>query len=244
MKKIIIIFLSWMFPMGIFAQNNGEITQKHFQIRNQFIKEVNVLADVVGDCVMSFFDNPYHHSNTKKIYDLMENEEKVLKEYKEKYLSLEISDDNTYYMINNCLKYVKIVSALTGGIGYNYLCRFDSNDFETMVMPVLSQCGWEWKVVASSDYAIAYEFQMDKFRMILVKNILVPTPTLEQGFAVEYNGNMVHYELFHYNPILKREVWYLRANVYGGEYTLGRYIDDESTREYYKTTKIVSELKR
>lgn len=243
MRKTIMIFLLGMFPIWVSAQYYGGYSSNNLQIKNQFTNEVNMVANAVGDCVMSFFDNPYHHSNTKKIYDLMEEFEKVLKDYNDKYWSLNISDDNTYYIIQNSLKYVKIVSALTGGIGHDYLCRFDSNDFETMVMPVLSLCKWEWKVVASSDYAIAYEFQHDKFRMVLVKNILPATPP-EQAILGEYNDNLVRYKLFYYDPVFKRETWYLGGNVKGGKYTLGQYVDDETTEEYHKTTKITSELKK
>lgn len=236
MKKIIILFLLGMFPLLLSAQYyNG--TQS--QIKQQFMAEVDVAANVVADCAMSFFDNPYHHSNTKKIYDLMDKSEKTLRDYNEKYWSMSILDDNTYYKITNSLKYTRILSELTGGIGYNHRGRFNASDFETLVMPILNMSGWSWKAIAHSDYAIAYEFQKEKFKMLLVKNIL-PATTSEQMDRGEFSVNMIRYDLFYYNVVLKRERMYTASWVDGGEYILVKFVDDENQEAYPKITKMTS----
>ena len=229
-----------MFPLLLSAQYyNGGGQSSQSLIKQQFMAEVDVVTNVVTDCAMSFIDNPYHHSNTKKIYDLMDKSEKTLRDYNEKYWSMSILDDNTYYKITNSLKYTKILSELTGGIGYNYRCRFNASDFETLVMPVLNMSGWSWKAVAHSDYAIAYEFQKEKFKMLLVKNIL-PATTKEQMDRGEFSVNMIRYDLFYYNVQLKRERMYTASWVDGGEYILVKFIDDENQEAYPKTTKMTS----
>lgn len=226
------------------AQSEYKMSENYRQkqIENQFASEIELMVNAISECIMSFVDNPYHHSNTVKINELMQECRKTMKDYQNKYWDLKISNTDLLYTIKNSLEYIDLVETLTGNIAQGRYVSLDATSFDNIFKPILVASGWTYKVISSDNYAIALEFANGKFKMLLLKNIL-PRDTKEI-YEPGYTGNMIDYELYEYNAIMKKNMAYFGSSLMGNKYALIQYVDDEQKKQYYKTTKINSSLKK
>lgn len=210
MKKIIVIsFLAFTSFLGIDAQT---------QIVSQ-------LSDAVTDLTGSFMDNPYHHSNTVKIYEHTTKFNSLIKEMLEQ-ASYGSTD---YYLLMNMQKLLKGLEYITAGINKKYPASVDADDFEAL-NSIFNAFGWTWSVLGSTSDIILYEYQKEGFKMVLAKNV---RPKLNGG---DYNA--VSYQCYTKSLYSKKDEMFTERVVFGGNYQIVNYGDD--TVPYIKITKVVS----
>ena len=167
-------------------------------------------------------DNPYHHSNTLKIYSNSEECKKVLDDM---YRQVPPSAEADYYMISNMKKLVKCLDFIVANIAGYSRGGFDSNEIENTLNPLLDKFGWTWKILNSTEDVVFYEYCKDGFKMVLAKNIL---PKKEYG---DYNA--VAFSCESWNVKWKKYTSGVRRIVFGGNYQFVDYGDDETTYKKY-----------
>ena len=211
MKKILLCTLSIVFVITIHAQSQPVLEMS------------NAVTELVG----SFMDNPYHHSNTLKIYDLTIQAREVIDEM---YRQVPYNAQTDYQMILNmknllaCLDFAvaKILGYSRGGV--------DATTWENMFHHIIPGFGWTYKVIHSTEDIVFYEYSKDNFKMVLAKNIL-PKKDIGDFNAVAYSCNS-------WDSKMKRIAYGTRRIVFGGDYQFVTFGDDEN--KYRKITKVAS----
>lgn len=192
---------------------------------------INELTNAVTEFTGSFMDNPNHHSNTIKIYDLTQKLKKTTDEiYSEALYSNhpQASSDLPYLRnvkgILNCLDFIvaNIAGYSRGGI--------DAIEWEKTFHYIMPGFGWTYKVIHSTEDIVFYEYTKDNFRMVLAKNI---RPKKEGG---DYNA--CGFSCYTYIARLKEQHAFLKRIVFGGDYQFVEYGDDET--RYTKISKVSS----
>ena len=119
---------------------------------------VSEMGEAVTNITGSFLDNPYHHSNTKKIFDIAGKFDKALDEM---YDATPARNKEDLYIILNMKNIVKWLDFITANIvGYSR-GGFDASEWETKFNPILTGFGWTWKVLHSTEDIIFYEYSKD-----------------------------------------------------------------------------------
>lgn len=192
---------------------------------------INEMTNAVTDLTGSFMDNPYHHSNTIKVYNLTQQFKKTTEEiYSEALYSNhpQASSDLPYLRnmkgILTCLDFVvaNIAGYSRGGI--------DATEWEGMSHNILPGFGWTYKVIHSTEDIVFYEYSKDSFRMVLAKNI---RPKKDGG---DYNADS--FSCYTWQPVYKEYYAFTNRVVFGGNYQFVEYGDDET--KYKKISKVSS----
>ena len=196
--------------------------------QSQLISEMsNAVTELTG----SFMDNPNHHSNTIRIYNLTQQFKKTTDEvYSEALYSNhpQASSDLPYLRnmkgILICLDFVvaNIAGYSRGGI--------DVAEWEGTFHYIMPGFGWTYKVIHSTEDVVFYEYNKDNFRMVLAKNI---RPKKEGG---DYNANS--FSCYTWIPTLKEHHAFTNRVVFGGNYQFVEYGDNET--RYKKISKVSS----
>lgn len=181
---------------------------------------IDLMSTALTDLTGSFLDNPYHHSNTIKLYDLTQEFKKNTDEVYSKALYSNhpqaISDLpflRNIKCILNCLEFV--VANISG-----YSATVDAMEWEEMFHHIMPEFGWTYKVIHSTDDVVFYEYSKDNFRMVLAKNI---RPKKEGG---DYNANS--FSCYTWQPVYKEYYAFTSRVVFGGNYQFVEYGDDET----------------
>ena len=182
---------------------------------------INEMSKAVTELTGSFMDNPNHHSNTIKLYDLTQQFKKATDEvYSEALYSShpQASSDLPYLKnmkeILNCLDFIvaNIAGYSMGGI--------DAIDWESTFHYIMPGFGWTYRVIHSTEDIVFYEYSKDNFRMVLAKNI---RPKKEGG---DYNANS--FSCYTWEPVYKEYYPFISRVVFGGNYQFVEYGDDET----------------
>ncbi len=210
-KNLFITFLFSLLPFQRMDAQSGIVSQ---------------LSEAVTDLTGSFLDNPYHHSNTVKIYEHAQKFESLIEEMERQapYNSVD------YYQLQNMEKIVKVLKHITAGVCERYPGGVDGNDFE-MFNSLFTSFGWTWIVLYSTADIILYEYQKDGFKMVLAKNV---RPKLNGG-----DYNQVSYHCYAKSRYTKKDEMFTGRVVFGGNYQFVTCGDD--TLPYVKITKLTSE---
>lgn len=188
---------------------------------------VTEFTDGVNDIVGSFMDNPYHHDNTVKIYDICERYLKLADEM----LTQAPYQSTDHDYLSNAKGMLRCLDFITGNITNSMGGGLDGGLFEYYFRPALSAFGWTWKVVKSTDDIILYEYVKDNFKMMLTRNT---RPTKDGG---DYNA--VTYECYTWQKVYKENYMICGRVIFGGNYEVVQ-IKDDSTTDYHNITKLTS----
>ena len=217
MKRLFIVFVTLLFTSLCELSAQSPLTKEW----------MNAVTELTG----SFMDNPYHHSNTVKIFELTQNFKKTTDEvYNEALFSdhPQASIDLPY--LNNLKGILKCLDFITASITGYIRGGLDATEWETTFHPILSAFGWTWKVIHSTSDIVFYEYKKDDFRMVLAKNI---RPKKDDG---DYNATS--YTCYTWDPIYKEHTNFIGRIVFGGNFQFVEYGDD--TNEYKTITKVTS----
>lgn len=211
MKKILLCILSIVFVITIHAQSQPVLEMS------------NAVTELVG----SFMDNPYHHSNTLKIYNLTIQAREVIDEM---YRQVPYNAQTDYQMILNMKNLLACLDfAVANILGYSR-GGFDATTWENMFHHIIPGFGWTYKVIHSTEDIVFYEYSKENFKMILAKNIL---PKKETG-----DFNAVAFSCDSWDSKLKRYSSGIKRIVFGGNYQFVDYGDDENKCK--KISRVVS----
>lgn len=203
------------------------LSEQSLKAQSVIINEmINALTELTG----SFMENPYHHSNTLEIYDLTQQFKEVTDNaYSEVLYSNSRVDSDLLYLKNmkgilKCLDFItaSVAGYIKGGI--------DATEWEATFNPIMTEFGWRWKVLYSTEQIVFYEYSKDNFRMVLAKNIL-PKKDIEDYNAVAYSCDS-------WDSKWRRYTTGVRRIVFGGNYQFVIYGDDET--EYKSISKVSS----
>lgn len=190
---------------------------------------VNELSNAVTELTGSFMDNPNHHSNTIKLYDLTQQFKKITDEvYSEALYSNhpQVNSDLPYLRnmkgILKCLDFIvaNITGYSRGGV--------DATEWENIFHYILPGFGWTYKVINSTEDVVFYEYCKDNFRMVLAKNL---RPKKDGG---DYNA--CSFSCYTWQPVYKEHYAFTSRVVFGGNYQFVEYGDDET--RYIKISKV------
>ena len=192
---------------------------------------VNELSNAVTELTGSFMDNPNHHSNTIKLYDLTQQFKKITDEvYSEALYSNhpQVNSDLPYLRnmkgILKCLDFIvaNITGYSRGGV--------DATEWENIFHYILPGFGWTYKVINSTEDVVFYEYCKDNFKMVLAKNL---RPKKDGG---DYNA--CSFSCYTWQPVYKEHYAFTSRVVFGGNYQFVEYGDDET--KYKKISKVSS----
>lgn len=189
---------------------------------------VTEFTDGVNDIVSSFMDNPYHHDNTVKIYDICERYLKLADEMLTQ--APYPSTDHDY--LSNVKGILRCLNFITGNIANSMGGGLDGGLFEYYFRPVLSAFGWTWKVVKYTDDIILYEYVKNNFKMMLTRNT---RPAKDGG---DYNA--VTYECYTWQKVYKENYMFCGRVSFGGDYEVVQYVDDTINKDYHNVTRLTS----
>lgn len=192
---------------------------------------INEWMDAVTELTGSFMDNPYHHSNTVKIYELTQRFKKTTDEvYTEAHLSDHPKASIDLAYLKNVKEILKCLDFITSQIAGYSRGGIDALEWETTFHPIMTAFGWTWKVINSTEEIVLYEYHKDNFNMVLARNIM---PKKESG---DYNA--VAYACDSWDAKLKMATYGVRRIVFGGDYQFVTYGDDEN--KYNTISKVIS----
>lgn len=201
------------------------ITLMPFLSMNAQTEIVTKLGDAVTEITGSFMDNPYHHDNTVKIYDLATQFQSVIKDM----LGQAPIGSADWYQLLNMQKIVNCLEHFTAGVNNRYPASVESKEIEAF-NPIFNGFGWTWKVLGSTEDIILYEYSKDNFKMVLARNI---RPKLDGG---DYNA--VSYQCYAKSRYTKKDEMFTGRVVFGDNYQFVTCCDD--TVPYVKITKVTS----
>jgi len=213
-----LIFLILLFPIKSFSQSQN----------------IKLYSDLVIETIGSFFDNPFHHSNTEKVHKLLEYQLKTGDELWD--MAWEYNQSDCYY-IKNTMDLIKIVDQLIGEIaGEGSTFRWDSNEMKIMA-PILSAFGWQKTTLCTCEDLEVYQYKKDDFKMVLAHNT---RPKVYSECSLDLNW--VNYKLYHINPYTKKMAYCYQRIIRGDRYQLVQYKDDDNCRRssYYAIKKATS----
>lgn len=208
-RLILLSFIAFTSFLGINAQS---------QIVSQ-------LSNAVTDLTGSFMDNPYHHSNTIKIYEHTTKFNSLIKEM----LEQAPYGSTDYYQLKNMQKILKGLEHITAGVNDKYPDSVDAEDFEAL-NSIFNAFGWTWSVLSSTSDIILYEYQKEGFKMVLARNV---RPKLNGG---DYNA--VSYRCYANSRYTNKDEMFTGRVLFGGNYQFVKCGDD--TVPYVKITKVTS----
>lgn len=188
---------------------------------------VSQLSDAVTDLVGSFLDNPYHHSNTLRVNELTRQCKSTLDEM---YRQVPSGAQTDFYLLSNMINLIEKLDFMTANIAGYSRRGVDANEWDSSFRPIMEGFGWSWKVLFVESDLVFYEYTKENFKMVLVKN---NRSKINYG---DYNCNS--YECYTINPYNKKDEWFKRGNVHGGNYQFVICCDDEI--KYKKITKVSS----
>lgn len=196
--------------------------------QSQLITE---LTNAVTELTGSFMDNPYHHSNTIKIYELTQDFKKTTDELiTEAIYSDHPQAQKDLPYLNNIKRILKCLDFLTASITGYIRGGIERDDVESFLHPIFDNFGWTWSIIHSTSDIVLYEYKKDQYRMVLAKNV---RPKKEGG---DYNA--VSFTCYTWEPIYKKEIANGGRIVFGGNYTFVTFGDDE--KSYRMISKITS----
>lgn len=212
--KTLFIYLVALFPLFVNAQS-------------QLVREVNeALVDLAG----SFLDNPYHHSNTLKVFEGTQDLKRAVDlMFNEAITSSHPQAKTDIPYIENARRILKCLDEITGSIAGYSRGGINASEFES-VLPLFTNLGWIREVLYSTSDIVLYEFKKDNFRMVLANNI---RPKLDGG---DYNA--CSYQCYTWIPSLKEHHAFIKRIIFGGDYQFVEYGDD--TTKYKKISKMTS----
>lgn len=192
---------------------------------------VNEMSNAVTELTGSFMDNPYHHSNTIKLYDLTQNFRKTTDEvYSEALYSNHPQASSDLPYLRNMKSILKCLDFVVANIAGYSRGGIDAAEWEGMFHYIMPGFGWTYKVIHSTEDIVFYEYTKDNFRMVMAKNI---RPKKEGG---DYNA--CGFSCYTYIPRFKEQHAFLKRIVFGGDYQFVEYGDDETI--YKKISKVSS----
>lgn len=186
---------------------------------------VSQLSKAVTEITGSFMDNPYHHDNSIKIFELSTQFQDAIKDM----LRQAPIGSTDWYQLLNMQKIVNCLEHFTAGINNKYPSSIESKELNAF-NTIFNGFGWTWKVLCSSEDIILYEYSKDRFKMVLAKNV---RPKLDGG---DYNA--VSYQCYAKSRYTKKEEMFTGRVVFGDNYQFVCCCDDRIP--YVKITKVVS----
>lgn len=190
-------------------------------------RDIAELSDAVIEVTGSFMDNPYHHSNTLKIYELTNQLKDILED-----LYRKVPDGEDYYQISNMRRIVACLDFVTANIKGRSKGGIDATEWESTFHPIMTGFGWTWTIIHSTSDIVFYEYRKDNFKMVLAKNV---RPKKKSG---DYNANS--FSCYTWEPIRKIHHEFTTRFVFGGNYQFVEYGDDET--KYIKISKVTSKI--
>ena len=192
---------------------------------------VNEMSNAVTELTGSFMDNPYHHSNTIKLYDLTQQFKKTADEvYSEALYSNHPQASSDLPYLRNMKGILKCLDFVVANIAGYSRGGIDAAEWEGMFHFIMPGFGWTYKVIHSTEDIVFYEYSKDNFRMVLAKNI---RPKKDGG---DYNANS--FSCYTWQPVYKEHYAFTSRVVFGGNYQFVEYGDDET--KYKKISKVSS----
>lgn len=191
----------------------------------------NEMSNAVTELAGSFMDNPYHHSNTIKIYNITKQFKNTIDEiYSEALYSNHPQASSDLPYLRNLKGILKCLDFIVANIAGYSRGGIDATEWEGVFHYVMPGFGWTYKVIHSTEDIVFYEYSKDNFRMVLAKNI---RPKKESG---DYNANS--FSCYTWQPVYKEYYAFTSRVVFGGNYQFVEYGDDET--EYKKISKVSS----
>lgn len=193
-----------------------------------------MLTEAVSDLVGSFLDNPYHHENTEKVYNLTDRFRNTVNDLYDK-ASYNYSNSQAkegMIILENMKSILKCLNFMVTSIsGYSH-GGMRSTEFMYTMHPIMRSFGWEWNVIHTSadGNLVFYEYKKDTFKMVLVKNNLPP----KSGGDYNYYA----YRCYTYNPTYKENYIFIGRYVAGGDIQFVENGDDKV--QYKKIVKVES----
>lgn len=207
------------------------IVSLFFQAMTAQSQLISEMSNAVTELTGSFMDNPYHHSNTLKIYEITQQLKKATDEvYSEARFSNhpQASSDLSYLInMNGILRCLDFVVANIAGYSRGGINDAEWEETFHYIMPMF---GWTYKVIHSTEDVVFYEYIKDNFRMVLAKNI---RPKKDGG---DYNANT--FSCYTWSSVYKEYYAFSSRVVFGGNYQFVEYGDDET--EYMTISKVSS----
>lgn len=192
---------------------------------------VNEMSNAVTELTGSFMDNPNHHSNTIKLYDLTQQLKKITDElYSEALYSNHPQANSDLPYLRNMKGILKCLDFIVANIAGYSRGGVDAAEWENFFHYILPGFGWTYKVIHSTDDVVFYEYSKDNFKMVLAKNI---RPKKDGG---DYNANS--FSCYTWIPTFKEHHAFTSRVVFGGNYQFVEYGDDET--KYKKISKVSS----
>jgi len=191
----------------------------------------NEMSNAVTELTGSFMDNPYHHSNTIKLYGLTQQFKKTADEvYSEALYSNHPQASSDLPYLRNMKGILKCLDFVVANIAGYSRGGIDAAEWEGMFHYIMPGFGWTYKVIHSTEDIVFYEYRKDNFRMVLAKNI---RPKKDGG---DYNANS--FSCYTWQPVFKKHYAFTSRVVFGGNYQFVEYGDDET--KYKKISKVSS----
>lgn len=192
---------------------------------------VNELSNAVTELTGSFMDNPNHHSNTIKLYDLTQQLKKITDEvYSEALYSNHPQANSDLPYLRNMKGILKCLDFIVANIAGYSRGGIDATEWENIFHYILPGFGWTYKVIHSTEDVAFYEYVKGNFKMVLAKNI---RPKKDGG---DYNANS--FSCYTWMPTFKEHHAFTSRVVFGGNYQFVEYGDDET--RYKKISKVSS----
>ncbi len=192
---------------------------------------INEMTNALTELTGSFLDNPFHHSNTIKIFNLTQDFKKATEEvYTEALYSNHPQASSDLPYLSNMKKILNCLDFITANIAGYSRGGIDASEWDASFSSILSGLGWTWEVIHSTSEIIFFEYRKDNFKMVLAKNI---RPKKNGG---DYNANS--FSCYVWIPDAKEHHAFLKRVVFGGEYQFVEYGDDET--RYKKISKVSS----
>lgn len=196
--------------------------------------DVQRLSDAVTQIVGSFMDNPYHHDNTIKIYNLTQTFKKTIDEVYNSAIAYSIYSDDAKIdldYLRNMKAILDCLDFITANIAGYSRGGMETVKMDTYFNNMISSFGWTREVISSSvPDLIVYEYRKDNFRMVLVQN------TRFKKEMSDFNCN--RFECYTINPYNKQNYAFTMRYVFGGNYQFAEYGDDSCS--YKKITKVTT----
>lgn len=187
---------------------------------------VSEFSEAVVDLTGSFMDNPYHHDNTVKIYDLTTQFKKHAKEL----IDLAPYPSADFNMLLNIQKTLNCLEHLTAGVINRYPPGVHSKDFD-FFKSVFDAFGWTCIVLHSTQDLILYEYHKDNFKMVIARNL---RPRLDGG---DYNA--VSFQCYAKSRFTKKDEIFTGRCIFGDNYQFVLCGDDKVP--YVKITKVTAQ---
>lgn len=195
-------------------------------------QDVSFYQNMVIETIGSFLDNPYHHSNTVKVHQLLKSQKELGDEL---FRTAWNHNRNDCDYITNTTNLIRITDQLIGHISDDGPVRWSSKDM-IIIDPILSAFGWSKTTLCSCEDVEVYQYTKDNFKMSIVHNT---RPKSENGYYEHFNS--VSFKLYDKSAYSKKIEYYYQGIVFGDHYQIVQYRDDSNTRSpYHNILKVTS----